>query len=263
MKLTKYLYNVKKEFINFRKLNHEILHNIDLIYVFFNDKFNILSENTIRVRLKNKNLKFYIRKNYKIDLGTLRSTFINQFQSIPEIENKTPEIIVDLGSNIGSTLVYYALKYPTAKIFGFEMDLNNFNLAKKNIVNYENIKLENCAIWYKNELVRYDNSIREDGFSATTNMLDGQIEVIGKTIGQLMIENNLTRIHYLKMDIEGAEKEIFFKGDLNWLASVELMNVELHDFNENEYEMLEKLLISEGFKVQKHWSHFASIYASR
>jgi hypothetical protein len=63
------------------------------------------------------------------------------------------------------------------------------------------------------------------------------------------------------MDIEGAEREIFFKGDLNWLRSVKLLNVELHDFSESEFDLLEKVLRSEGFQTQSHPKHWASIYA--
>lgn len=36
-------------------------------------------------------------------------------------------------------------------------------------------------------------------------------------------------IDILKMDIEGAEKEIFSLGDLGWLKSVRVIMIELHD----------------------------------
>jgi FkbM family methyltransferase len=261
MSLKQNIYKIKKEFITFKNDNSDFLALSNVVLLFINNKVNKFSRGLIRVKLKHIKAKFYVRSNNKIDIGTLRATFSHQFHNMPDSYNGIPKVIFDLGSNIGSTVVDYALKYPDSKIFGFEMDLDNFNLAKRNTLNFPNINLENCAIWYKNEIVKYDNSIREDGYSATSKKMEGMMEVEGKTIGQLMLDYNISDIDYLKMDIEGAEKEIFFKGDLNWLRRVKLLNVELHGFSDTEFELLATVLRDKGFQTQKHPKHWASIYA--
>lgn len=44
---------------------------------------------------------------------------------------KTPTIIVDAGANIGLMSIFYANKYPDAKIISLEPDRSNFTLLKK------------------------------------------------------------------------------------------------------------------------------------
>ena len=44
-----------------------------------------------------------------------------------------------------------------------------------------------------------------------------------------MTKFNIPYIDILKMDIEGAEKEIFEFGYANWIPKVKVMIVELHD----------------------------------
>ncbi|MBK8563725.1 MAG: hypothetical protein IPN76_10385 [Saprospiraceae bacterium] len=43
-----------------------------------------------------------------------------------------PETVVDLGSNIGLSAVYFATRYPTAKIICVEPEQDNYDLLVKN-----------------------------------------------------------------------------------------------------------------------------------
>jgi hypothetical protein len=53
-------------------------------------------------------------------------------------------------------------------------------------------------------------------------------EVPGCTVAQLMVRQRWHRIDLLKMDVEGAEAEVFRHGD-DWLDRVSVLVVELHD----------------------------------
>jgi Methyltransferase FkbM domain len=52
--------------------------------------------------------------------------------------------------------------------------------------------------------------------------------VRGITISTLLREQGLSRIDLLKVDIEGAERELF-EGDRGWLAVTRTVLIELHD----------------------------------
>ena len=48
------------------------------------------------------------------------------------------------------------------------------------------------------------------------------------TIDEIRQEFRLDRIHLLKVDVEGSEKEIFSTAD-SWISSVDAICIELHD----------------------------------
>ena len=50
------------------------------------------------------------------------------------------------------------------------------------------------------------------------------------TIGKLLADSGFNEIDLLKIDIEGAEKEIFAAPDVDdWLSKVNVLTIELHD----------------------------------
>ena len=50
------------------------------------------------------------------------------------------------------------------------------------------------------------------------------------TISQLLKKSGFNEIDLLKIDIEGAEKEVFGAPDVDeWLSKVKVMTIELHD----------------------------------
>jgi predicted O-methyltransferase YrrM len=61
-------------------------------------------------------------------------------------EEFKPKVILDIGANIGITSLYYANKYPEAKIYSFEPVPVNYELLEKNLKEYENVKTFNVAL---------------------------------------------------------------------------------------------------------------------
>ncbi len=55
---------------------------------------------------------------------------------------------------------------------------------------------------------------------------EGMVKAI--TIAEILDQSGADRIDILKLDIEGAEKEVF-SNDTDWLEKVDLMIIELHD----------------------------------
>lgn len=54
-------------------------------------------------------------------------------------------------------------------------------------------------------------------------------EVRAITVEDILERYALQRIDLLKIDIEGAELELFSAGDLTWLDRVDCIAIELHD----------------------------------
>jgi hypothetical protein len=58
-----------------------------------------------------------------------------------------PKVIIDAGANIGTSSIYFATRYPNAKVFAIEPEENNFTLLTKNTNRYANIIAIKAAIW--------------------------------------------------------------------------------------------------------------------
>lgn len=137
--------------------------------------------------------------------------------------------IIDGGANIGCASVYFSLRFPEAKILAIEPEKGNFSLLKKNAEPYNNITCLQAGIWDKNEKLFIQNP--EGGaaeFMFDTDAInDGSIN--GMTIQSILDLQKWDDVDILKIDIEGAEKEVFSAPDLSWLTKVKLLIIELHD----------------------------------
>ncbi|PSF38061.1 hypothetical protein C7H19_06205 [Aphanothece hegewaldii CCALA 016] len=150
-----------------------------------------------------------------------------------------PSIIVDAGANIGLASIYFANKYPEAKIIAIEPEQNNFQMLKKNVEPYANIIPLQAALWHKNEEIEIiDPGRGEWGFVIQNKDLqkyssdlqhDNHQTVIAMTVNKLINEYNLERINIFKIDIEGAEKEVF-SNSATWIDKVDSLIVELHEY---------------------------------
>ena len=152
---------------------------------------------------------------------------------------KTPEFIIDCGANIGLSAVFFASKYPQAKIIAIEPDKNNFKYLQKNTAGYKNVVCLNKAIWsHSADIEVIDAGLGNWGFQTIETMGTDAQTVPGISIDMILEEYNISKIDILKIDIEGAEKELFSGNYENWLAKTNLLAIELHDKPGNDMSAL-------------------------
>jgi FkbM family methyltransferase len=141
-----------------------------------------------------------------------------------------PKTIIDGGANIGLTSLFFANKYPGARIVAVEPDGGNFDLLRENTANYSAIKPMRSAIWSHNAHLkiydpgRGDNSYRVE---ETTQNDPAAFTAVG--IADIMRQQNWSTIDILKLDVEGAEKVLFTTGYGAWLPRTRVLIVETHD----------------------------------
>lgn len=147
-----------------------------------------------------------------------------------------PRIIVDAGANIGLASIYFANKFPKAKIIAIEPEGSNLNTLRINTTAYTNIIPIHKALWNENTVINLiDLGFGKSGFVTqaknNTKEKHGKIvhEVQGITIDAMMEEQKIDHIDILKIDIEGAEREVF-KNSSSWITKVDTLIVELHEF---------------------------------
>ncbi len=140
------------------------------------------------------------------------------------------DVIIDAGANIGLASVFFANQYPNSKIISIEPESNNFAQLKINTEPYKNIILQQGALWYKKERLNLANPGYGDwGFMVEKKNEENNGSVQAFSVVDLMEQFHLSKIDLLKIDVEGAEKEIFETGVSEWLPKTKMILVELHD----------------------------------
>lgn len=146
-----------------------------------------------------------------------------------------PKFIIDAGANIGLASVYFNKKYPDVKIIAIEPEKSNFEILKSNCQNYKSIFPHKRALSNQTNLTLnvIDKGYGNWGFvteidnNTSIQKIVDTVKTI--TIDEVIKENNLEFIDLLKIDIEGAEKELFESDYENWLPKTKCIVIELHD----------------------------------
>ena len=208
------------------------------------------------VALEETPFRFQCRA-HSSDIPVVFDTFVGLYH-VPPVPLRERPVIVDLGANIGCTMVHYASMYPGARIVGVELDGDNARLARINTSGLgTQATLLHAAIW------RHDGTVGYSGGEAWGYRVEsgGERSVEALSMRSLMKKCGLSKIDFLKVDIEGAEAELF-QGPLPWLASVRALAVEVHD-NGPLIERLITLLKSRGFVAQRDTHHWSAVIAAR
>lgn len=146
-----------------------------------------------------------------------------------------PKTIIDAGANIGFASVYFANKYPEATIACVEPEQSNFAILEKNTQGYANITpLKNAVA---NEGGVTFNVVDSGGGNWGFMTLSESASAGGKivdtvttiSIKEIADRMGFDQIDLLKIDIEGAEKELFENNYESWLPKTKCLIIELHD----------------------------------
>ena len=144
-----------------------------------------------------------------------------------------PLIIVDAGANIGMATLYFAQTYPKATIIAIEPEHSNFKILERNCAGLPNLILVEGALWSEcRTLVIQDLRAEKWAFSVAESVKEPSVDsqqVKSVTVPGILRDYGIERIDILKLDIEGAERELFRTGAESWLGSVRQIVIELHD----------------------------------
>jgi FkbM family methyltransferase len=189
---------------------------------------------TTLLRLRHPDLAFpFVIRVPSSDVRTYEQVFVEREFDFDV--GKPPETIVDAGANIGLTSIYLAGRFPRAKIIAIEPEESNLAILRRNIAPYDNIVSLAGALWHRDSMISLvDPGLGKWGFMTRSSDGPGDVpgeviqEVRGMTVGTIMEEQGLDRIDILKVDIEGAEREVF-QNPSGWIGKVGALIVELHE----------------------------------
>ena len=186
--------------------------------------------------------------------------------------------LLEVGANKGQWLSQIISLYPNAEIFSFEP-------IPGITPSYPNVKLENCAVDIEDDMIKtlfitrdnvtsslleLDNSITntfidfvdEKGMLHKKSDFDIVDKIIVKTkrLDTIIKQNNISEIHYLKIDTEGNDLNVFNSlGDLRkivWGFEMEVWNEPNTLFNNSSwYNEIVPHIEKNGFKLVDKFIH--------
>ncbi len=169
----------------------------------------------------------YIRKKTK-DRETFEEVFNHNIYNLKlPIE---PQTIIDAGANVGLATLFFKIKYPKSKIVSLEIESGNVEMIHKNLKGLKDIEIVHKGLFNKKGFFKV-----EDPFNATNSFVIKEVtssekyDIESTTIDELIETYKFKTIDILKIDIEGAEKDLFEKNYENWLPKVKVIMVETHD----------------------------------
>lgn len=156
----------------------------------------------------------------------------NDFIQIPD-----SGLVVDLGANIGSFTILALANSPKCKVISVEPNLELNELFWQQI-KYNNF-IDRVTL---HRLFLGSISIKQEGMLKDPNSMGAKFI----TQEEFIKLNNLTKINFLKCDIEGSEFE--FIEDHSLLNITDQLAIEIHDFAGDRNKFISKL-IELGFKI--------------
>lgn len=162
------------------------------------------------------------------------------------------QIVVDAGAYLGSFTLYAARKVgKTGKVISFEPDPKNFAILKKSVEgsNFKNVVLINKALGDSVKEVEMESA---DHFSSVVIKASKRptFDVQQTTLDSEMKNMGINKVHFIKMNIEGAEVDAV-KGATQILSNTDHVAISCHTVSgKSTAGAIEPLLRQSGFKTK-------------
>lgn len=164
------------------------------------------------------------------DLEVYKKIFVDQEYRPPM--PLAAQNILDLGANTGMASLYFHFLFPDASIVAVEPDVDNFAMLQRNTSHLPNVTCIHGAAWSRDGHIQLqDPGIGAWGYRATdapqaASTASPQVPCF--TLDTLIQTYLDGRCDLLKIDVEGAEKEIFANPGSS-LDAIRSIVIELHD----------------------------------
>jgi FkbM family methyltransferase len=165
------------------------------------------------------------------DLSVFNQIFLHrEYRCLDDLED--PRLVVDCGANVGYSAAYFLSKFPNAFVIAVEPDPGNFTELNRNLAPYETrYTALHSAIWS-----HATKMVLREGYMGAGREWARQVReatdveenaLVALDIPSILALSKFDRISILKVDIEGAETELF-AGSTDWLTKVDNLVIELH-----------------------------------
>ena len=187
------------------------------------------------------------------DKGVMAHFFIPGYH-IVDTPAQRVRLIIDAGANIGDESIRFRYFHPDATIVAIEPDPGNFRLLEKNTESDSNTVTLLKGLWSRECTLKLIPGISNEAFSVS-EVSDGTGDLEAISIDAILAlpsirARGFTEIDILKLDIEGAEYEIFSRNYESWIHQIKVLIVERPDNDRPGTTMtMFRALSSQGFNT--------------
>ncbi len=136
-------------------------------------------------------------------------------------------LIIDCGANIGLSSVWFATRFPEARIVAIEPEPNNFQVLALTAKNFPSIRPVQAAVAARTSRVNLSNTMGTPWAWKTEEAADGNVET---TTLQTVLQSDPRHVLLaVKVDIEGFETQLL-GGEADWVETAPLVVFEMHDW---------------------------------
>lgn len=221
----------------------------------------------------------------------VREIFFQKIYNPVNLSIGDNDVVVDIGANNG-VFTLYAASTTRNMVYAFEPAPRNFEILQRNITEngLKHVVARRAAVSDKagsanlfinpqdgqqnllsdhiipDKFEKY--KIRPDlNYLASDNRVKDCVEVPTTTLQEIMDDNKIERLGFLKLDCEGAEGPILHSTPKEYLNRIGKISLEFHDhLSHFDHNDLQKLLEGAGFTTRLDWdntSPLGYIYAWR
>jgi FkbM family methyltransferase len=187
-------------------------------------------------------------KSEQTDLAMLTEIFC--FEAYEIKKEIDPKLIVDGGSNKGSTAIYFGLKYPNAQIHCYEPNIELIPILKENIaINAIKAEVFNEALSDRKGHLFFEVNKNHQYSKLSDKSTNVQVKTI--SLGD---KYNGQKIDILKLDIEGEEEKVVLSIDVNKIE-ISVIIQEIH-YDRINFDNIKNALEKKGYEFESPYSQY-------
>jgi FkbM family methyltransferase len=138
-------------------------------------------------------------------------------------------VFVDGGANIGCTSFFLLQRFPQSQAIVIEPDDENMALCRRNLAPFgERVRYLSSALWSKStplKIVQPARGQAQESMISVVECPEGDVpDLDSVSLADVMP----SPVDLVKLDIEGAEREIFDHGSSEWIDRTRNLIIELH-----------------------------------
>jgi FkbM family methyltransferase len=164
------------------------------------------------------------------DAGSVRQIFVEEeYRCVDDLRD--PLTLIDCGANVGCASAWFLSRYPSLRVVAVEPEPQNAHMLRRNLRPYgSRATVIEAAVWSRAARLRLVPG--EEGREWATHVVecgpDEPHDLLAVDIPRLIDLAGGGPVDVLKIDIEGAERELFAAGTPQWLSAVHNLVIEVH-----------------------------------
>jgi FkbM family methyltransferase len=168
-------------------------------------------------------------RNGTSDPNELIHTVVRETYAPHSPSPDSTRLVIDAGANIGDTCSWFLTRYPSATVIALEPDKSNYAMLKRNCEAYgPRAVLLNAGLWPTRARLKVVESDSHNGMSVTEVGDGAAFDCESYSPTDLIALGGRDRIDLIKIDIEGAEAELFSAPCDAWLERTRVLMIEIH-----------------------------------